>query len=127
MSACLSSCVSDGVRDCVGLYINIYVYRSGGGWITSRKTCQRELSGEEAQGRVQWLQVSHKKHQPHIKVEKDAEEVVYRFAGHRTDSHCLICILFIRTCISFQSINQSIHFIPEYYIHLIGIKFMRIE
>ena len=28
--------------------------RSGDGWITSRTTCRRELSGEEAQDRVQW-------------------------------------------------------------------------
>ena len=27
---------------------------SGGGWITSRTTCRRELSGEEAQDRVHW-------------------------------------------------------------------------
>ena len=30
------------------------VDEGGGDWITSRTTCRRELSGEEAQDRVQW-------------------------------------------------------------------------
>ena len=46
--------------------------RSGGGWMTPATAFRKELSGEEAQDRVQWMRLIINRNS--VKVGKDAEE-----------------------------------------------------